>query len=77
MIRDVAVQHIDHDPDFNWRGKDVTRLENLSDIVFALAFGMIASASAAPATFSALNKYLYGAPPVILAFIIMVFLRLL
>jgi len=35
---------------FRWRGRDVTRLENLSDIVFALSLTLIV-ASAVPATF--------------------------
>lgn len=71
MIRKAVTQYLDHDPEFKWRGDDVTRLENLSDIVFALAFGMIVSASNAPQTLEGLNEFLIGAPPVILAFIIM------
>ena len=70
MIR-AAVKNLDHDPEFVWRGKDVTRLENLSDIVFALAFGMIVSASSIPQNLQGLNEFLLGSPPVILAFIIM------
>lgn len=39
---------------FRWRGRDVTRLENLSDIVFALSLTLIV-ASAVPATFRELT----------------------
>ena len=39
---------------FRWRGRDVTRLENLSDIVFALSLTLIV-ASAVPATFAELT----------------------
>lgn len=38
---------------FRWRGRDVTRLENLSDIVFALSLTLIV-ASAVPASFAEL-----------------------
>lgn len=39
---------------FRWRGRDVTRLENLSDIVFALSLTLIV-ASAVPASFAELQ----------------------
>jgi len=39
---------------FRWRGKDVSRLENLSDIIFALAITLVA-ASSVPTSFDELT----------------------
>lgn len=60
------------DPYFRWRGHDVTRVEYLSDIVFALAFGMVISNGTEPRTFDELNAFLISAVPVTAAFIFMV-----
>ena len=48
MIRRALKTHLDQDPYFQWRGDSVTRIENLSDIVFALALGMLVSSSSPP-----------------------------
>ena len=53
-MRTELAKHLDHDPHFEWRGQSVTRLENLSDIVFALALGMLLLTGAPPATFDEL-----------------------
>jgi len=50
------------------------RVEYLSDIVFALAFGMLVSSGQEPRTFSELNTFLFSAVPVTFGFIFMVFL---
>ena len=68
MLRENLSRTMDHDPDFEWRGQDVTRIENLSDIVFALALGMIVSASSPPATFDELVAFLPNIVPVTAAF---------
>jgi uncharacterized membrane protein len=39
------------DPHFRWRGGDVSRIENLSDAVFALTLTLIVVASSVPSTF--------------------------
>lgn len=39
---------------FRWRGEDVSRLENLSDIVFALAISLLMATAKVPATFAEL-----------------------
>ncbi|WDI32547.1 TMEM175 family protein [Hyphococcus flavus] len=54
MLRSTEKSHVDQDPYFRWRGGAVTRIENLSDIVFALSLSLIAVASAPPTTFSEL-----------------------
>lgn len=46
-------KHTSSEKHFNWRGRDVTRLENLSDIVFALSLTLIV-ASSVPTHFDAL-----------------------
>lgn len=62
---------LDHDPNFRWRGKAVTRIENLSDIVFALALGMLITTADPLRTFDDLNLFLVSAAPVALGFIIL------
>nr|WP_305889086.1 TMEM175 family protein [Parvularcula maris] len=70
-MRQELSRSVDHDPDFEWRGTDVTRIENLSDIVFAIAFGMLIMSGDAPRTFEGLNRFLLSLVPVTFAFIMM------
>lgn len=72
MIRDTISKGLDHDPNFRWRGEAVTRIENLSDIVFALAFGMLISAASPPQTMADLSGFLFSIIPVTAAFAILV-----
>lgn len=72
MIRDAAIREIDHDPRFRWRGGAVTRIENLSDIVFALAFGMLVSSASRPQTFNELSQHLLTIIPVTAGFFMLV-----
>lgn len=62
---------LDHDPDFRWRGNNVTRIENLSDIAFAIALGMIISGVDAPKTFDQLREFLFYLVPTGAAFAVM------
>lgn len=71
MLREAVAKRLDHDPLFKWRGEHVTRIENLSDIVFALALGMIVSASSPPATFSQLGAHLFNIIPVAAGFAVL------
>lgn len=71
MLRNKIKKNVDHDPNFDWRGRDVTRIENLSDIVFALALGMLVSSSTPPQTFSDLTGFLWNIIPVSAAFAMM------
>ncbi|MEL7489874.1 MAG: TMEM175 family protein [Pseudomonadota bacterium] len=72
MLRETVSQVLDTDPDFEWRGGSVTRIENLSDIVFALALGMLVSASQPPVTADQLTNFLWNIVPVSAAFAIMI-----
>jgi hypothetical protein len=58
MLRKAVGKQLDHDPNFRWRGEAVTRIENLSDIAFALALGMLISGVDAPTTYSELIRFL-------------------
>ncbi|MEO1322921.1 MAG: TMEM175 family protein [Pseudomonadota bacterium] len=70
-MRNEIAKHLDHDPDFEWRGQSVTRIENLSDIVFALALGMLLFGGQPPQTFSELVHFLISIVPVTASFVIL------
>lgn len=73
MIRDSLseLKGLDHDPDFRWRGSNVTRIENLSDIVFAIALGMLITGVDAPRTLLDLRGFLINIVPTILGFCVL------
>ncbi|MAP93682.1 MAG: hypothetical protein CMK07_01910 [Ponticaulis sp.] len=71
MLRDLASRQMDHDPRFTWRGDAVTRIENLSDIVFALALGMLVSSAERPTTFDDLSGHLLTIIPVAAGFAVL------
>lgn len=70
-MRSEIAKHLDHDPHFEWRGQNVTRLENLSDIVFALALGMLLLTDTPPSTYSELIAFLSNIVPVAAGFAIL------
>lgn len=72
MLRGEIAKGLDHDPNFRWRGEAVTRIENLSDIVFALALGMIISAAVVPQSYDDLKQYLISIIPATAAFGVLV-----
>lgn len=71
-MRETIAKHLDHDPEFEWRGQNVTRIENLSDIVFALALGMLLLTGTPPQTYSELIAFLIDIVPVTAGFAILV-----
>lgn len=71
MLRESLGSQLDFDPGFRWRGEDVSRIENLSDIVFAIAFGMVVSAASLPRTYEELNAVLLGIIPIAAAFTVL------
>lgn len=73
-MRGEIAKHLAYDPHFEWRGQTVTRIENLSDIVFALALGMLVSASSPPDTYQKLIPHLLNIVPITAGFLIMVLL---
>ena len=72
MLRGEIAKGLDHDPNFRWRGQAVTRIENLSDIIFALALGMIISAAVIPQTYDDLRGYLISIIPATAAFAVLI-----
>jgi hypothetical protein len=63
VVRGFVGQQLDHDPNFHWRGEAVTRIENLSDIAFAVALGMIITGVDSPRTVEELIAFLaFGIP---------------
>ncbi|MEM1391495.1 MAG: TMEM175 family protein [Pseudomonadota bacterium] len=70
-MRTEIAKHLDHDPNFEWRGQTVTRIENLSDIVFALALGMLLLTGTPPQTFTELIEFLINIVPVTAGFVIL------
>lgn len=72
MLRGEVTKGLDHDPNFRWRGESVTRIENLSDIVFALALGMIISAAVIPQSYDQLRGYLISIIPATAAFAVLI-----
>lgn len=72
MIRDQISKSMDHDPHFKWRGAEASRIESLSDIIFAIALGMVVSASEPLKTFGDLEGFLTSIIPVSAAFVILV-----
>lgn len=72
MIREQVAQSRGHDPEFRWRTTEVLRIENLSDIVFALAMGILVSASSSIRTFSDLTGYLISIVPIAAGFAMLV-----
>ena len=68
MLRGEVAKGLDHDPNFHWRGDAVTRIENLSDIAFALALGMLVAGSGTPQTFDDLGRFLFSIMPVAAGF---------
>ncbi|WP_409433170.1 TMEM175 family protein [Litorimonas sp. RW-G-Af-16] len=71
MVRSIVGQSLDHDPDFRWRGEAVTRIENLSDIVFALALGMLISGVDTPRNLTELNSFLFSIIPTAAGFAVL------
>ncbi len=71
MIRETVGKQLDHDPNFRWRGQAVTRIENLSDIAFALALGMIISGTDAPRTYADMMGFLYFMIPAAAGFAVL------
>ncbi|OQW57489.1 MAG: hypothetical protein A4S17_04580 [Proteobacteria bacterium HN_bin10] len=59
------------EPDFHWRGGSPTRVEALSDMVFAFALTLLVVSSDPPSSFAELNAQLWGFPGFAAAFAIL------
>lgn len=70
VLFDRSPRH-DAEDDFRWRGEGVSRLENLSDIVFAFAISFLVATTEVPPTFAALTETLTGFVAVAFCFAIL------
>lgn len=61
------------DPYFRWRGGDVSRLEALTDAVFALALTLIVVSLEVPATFAALKQAFFLLPAFAVCFALLLY----
>ena len=68
MIREQIAKGLDHDPNFRWRGEAVTRIENLSDIIFALTLSLYVSSVSPPGIYAELWPHLLTIFPVAAGF---------
>src|SRR5579884_2579161 len=73
MIRSQLVKkNVGQSKDFRWRGKDVSRIEALSDAVFGFAVTLIVVSLEVPKTFSDLqNTLVHGIIAFALSFIML------
>lgn len=68
MIREHITKGLDHDPNFSWRGETVTRIENLSDIIFALTLSLFVASASPPGVYAELWPHLLTIFPVAAGF---------
>lgn len=69
-----ALHPLKGEPEFSWRGAQPTRVEALSDMVFAFALTLLVVSSAPPASFAELNDLLWGFPGFAAAFAMLLML---
>ncbi len=62
------------EPDFEWRGGNPTRVEALTDMVFAFALTLLVVSNAPPGSFGELRELLWGFPGFAAAFAILLLL---
>ncbi|MBI5691442.1 MAG: DUF1211 domain-containing protein [Verrucomicrobia bacterium] len=58
---------------FRWRGKEVSRLENLADGVFAFAVTLLVVAQQVPTTFEGLMEVIRSFPAFVASFVLLMF----
>jgi hypothetical protein len=63
MRRHLAQQGFGADRGFRWRGGEISRLEGLSDAVFAFAVTLLVVSLEVPETFNELLRVLRGSSP--------------
>jgi len=61
------------DPHFRWRGRDVTRIEGLTDAVFAIVLALLFLRNEAPTDFDELGAAMKGLLPFVAMFLIVAY----
>lgn len=74
MLSTRALHPLKGERDFQWRGANPTRVEALTDMVFAFALTLLVVSSAPPGSFAELQAQLWGFPGFAAAFAILLLL---
>lgn len=74
MLNTRALHPLKGERDFQWRGVNPTRVEALTDMVFAFALTLLVVSSAPPGSFAELQAQLWGFPGFAAAFAILLLL---
>jgi uncharacterized membrane protein len=73
ISKTFAKRHIGAEPGFQWRGDDITRIEGLSDAVFAFAVTLLVVSLEVPKTFDELYLVMRGLPAFAVSFLLLMF----
>jgi hypothetical protein len=71
MIRESLISNgIGRSTDFHWRGNEITRIEGLSDAVFAFAVTLLVVSLEVPKTFTELAETMHGFGAFLISFVL-------
>ena len=74
MIREKLIEkNFGRSGKFRWRGREISRIEGLSDAVFAFAITLLVVSLEVPETFSELAETMHGFGAFLISFILLFF----